>query len=99
MPSTRRHNEELMDAEALPSDWTSDEGDPDYREDSADSDDEVPQSMGRDRAEWVVANQEAIEELYKCFKEVGEQLFGTAFFQCGSVTPFAHFVYKQTMPH
>ena len=54
--------------------------DPDYREDSAESDDKLPHSMARDRAEWVVANYEAISELYKAYKEVGSLLFGGAFF-------------------
>ena len=95
MPSTRCSGGTLMDARELPDD---DDSDPDYREGSADEDDDLPPSMARDRADWVVANVEAVEELYKCFKEVGEQLFGAAFFQCGNITPFAHFVYKHTQP-
>ena len=98
MPSTRNRHTTLMDATELPEDWFSD-SDPDYREDSADSaDDDLPASMARDRAEWVVANTEAIEELYKAYKEVGQLLFGKAFFQCGNITAFAHFVYKHSMP-
>lgn len=98
MPSTRQANDALMDGRDLPDDLTSDDDDPDYREDSCDSDDELPASMARDRAEWVVQNSEAVEELYAHYRMVGEQLFGTAFNQCGNITKFAHFVYKQTMP-
>ena len=95
MPSTRRSNETLMDGRELPNDSDSD---PDYREDSMDDDDEIPMSMARDRADWVVANGEAIQELYKAYKEVGQLLFGHAFFQCGNITAFSHFVYKHSMP-
>ena len=98
MPSTRRSGDELMTG----GDFTDDTGsdyDPDYREESADEDeDEIPASMARDRADWVVDNQTAIEELFMVFKDAGRELFGNAFFQCGSVTPFAHFVYKHTTP-
>lgn len=87
-----------MSGRDLPDDWNSEDDDPDYREDSADSDDELPPSMARDRAEWVVANNEALSELYKAYKEVGELLFGRAFFQCGNLTQFAHFVYRHSMP-
>lgn len=98
MPSTRRSNDDLATGD-LPDDWTDSDNDPDYREDSADEDDdELPQSMARDRAEWVVDNQTAIEDLYGAFKEAGQQLFGNAFFQCGNITTFAHFVYKHTTP-
>ena len=95
MPSTRRSDDTLMDGRDLPSDSDSD---PDYREDSLDEEDELPRNMARDRAEWVVANTEAIEELYKAYKEVGQLLFGRAFFQCGNITAFSHFVYKHSMP-
>ena len=94
MPSTRRNVAELMDPRDLPDDSDSD---PDYREDSADEDD-LPPSMGRDRAQWVVDNTDAIEELYKVFKEGGNQLFGRAFFQCGGITAFSHFLYRYTQP-
>ena len=98
MPSTRRSNEPLMDGRDLPEDRFESDSDPDYREGSADEDDELPPSMARDRAEWVVANHEAIEDLYKAYKEVGQLLFGRAFFQCGNITAFSHFVYKHSMP-
>ena len=91
MPSTRSQGEaELLD---LPSD---DEYDPDYTEDE--SEDDLPHTMGRDRAQWVVDNSEAVEELYRAFKITGQALFGGAFFQCGTVTDFAHLVYKYTSP-
>ena len=96
MPSTRRQVE--YGPNDLPEDWSSDECDPDYRESSADEDDELPRSMARDRAQWVVDNQEAIEEVYRLFKENGMQAFGRAFYQTGNVTAFAHFVYRYTTP-
>ena len=69
-----------------------------YRESSADEEDELPESMARDRAAWIIDNQDAIEELWATFKQTGTALFGRAFFQCGNITPFAHLVYKYTMP-
>jgi len=96
MPSTRATGDELIDGRNLPDDYSDD--DPDYRESSADEDDDLPLSMARDRAQWVVDNQDAVEELYRQFKDCGYQLFGRAFFQCGNITPFAHFVYKHTTP-
>lgn len=96
MPSTRATGDALMNACDLPSDTEDD--DASYRESSADEDDELPESMARDRAQWVVDNQDALEELYAAYKDVGVQLFGRAFFQCGTITPFAHFVYKHTTP-
>ena len=81
------------------SECTDDSDDPDYRESSADdSADDLPPSMARDRAQWVVDNREAVAELYRAFKESGQALFGAAFFQCGSITEFSHLVYKYTMP-
>lgn len=81
------------------SEYSDDLNDPDYRESSADeSDDELPPSLARDRAQWVVDNYEAVAELFKVFKDVGQDLFGRAFFQCGTVTEFSHFVYKHTTP-
>ena len=62
-----------------------DDNDPDYREsseeDSAESD--IPHSMERDRAVWVVDNQDALAELYQCFKGSGVVLFGRCFYQLG----------------
>jgi len=97
MPSTRSGLATLYNPNDLMSDVSS-ECDPDYRESSADEDDELPESMARDRAQWVCDNQEAIEELYHIMKESGVKLFGEAFLQCGGVTAFAHFVYKHTTP-
>ena len=98
MPSTRSGSSSFFDGD-LPDDYfSSDEGDPDYRESSADEDDELPKSMARDRAAWVCDNQDAIEELYMITKSAGSRLFGEAFLQCGGVTAFAHFVYKYTTP-
>jgi hypothetical protein len=83
--------------DAMPSD---DSDDPDYREDSFSSsgDDELPKTLGRDRARWVEDNVEVIQEIYKLFKDNGRAVFGNAFFQCGDITSFAHFCYKHTTP-
>ena len=94
MPCTRSSNEPLYDGSNLPDDYTSDEDDASYRESSADEDDELPKSMARDRAQWVVDNQDALQELYAAYRATGTQLFGNAFNQCGNITCFAHFVYK-----
>ena len=95
MPSARRQNEFTHDD--LPSDRESD--DPDYRESSADEEeDELPRTMARDRAQWVVDNTEIITELYSLFKANGRVAFGEAFFQTGNITSFAHFVYRYTTP-
>ena len=74
-----------------------DEFDPDYRETDS-SDDELPPSKQRDRAQWVVDNQEGVEDMYRVFKEAGAHVFGRAFFQLGDVTKFAHFIYAHTTP-
>ena len=83
-----------------PEDLMSDDSDdPDYRESSADEDeDELPPSMARDRAQWTVENQDVIGELYRMFKDSGSIVFGGAFFQTGSITAFAHFIYRYTSP-
>ncbi len=95
MPSTRAAQEPLVD-DYMESD---EDSDPDYREDSADSDsDELPMTMGRDRAQWTVDNADALSDLYQDFLDRGRDVFGNAFFQLGSVTAFAHFVYKHTTP-
>jgi len=78
----------------LPSD---DEYDPDYTEGES-SEDDLPKTMGRDRAHWVEENQAAIEELYRSFQEVGRDLFGNAFHQTGNITAFSHYVYRYTTP-
>ena len=74
--------------------------DPDYREssdeESAESD--KPLSIKRERAQWIVDNQVALEELMHCFQRDGYQLFGRAFFQLGDVNQFAKFVFRTTVP-
>ena len=94
MPCTRgggRHDlaEGLMDSD--------DDYDPDYRETDSE-DDELPRSMQRDRAQWIVDNQDALEDLYRNFKETGQSCFGRAFFQTGNITSFANFLYRFTTP-
>lgn len=84
-------NEELWDGE-LPED----EFDPDYVEES--DEDDLPATMGRDRAQWVVEHTDALEDLYRAFKEIGQRVFGGAFLQTGDITCFSHFVYKYTTP-
>lgn len=77
-----------------------DDFDPDYREssdeDSAESD--IPASMQRERAHWVIEHQEVLSELYQCFKMDGHVLFGNAFYQLGTINEFCKFVFKYTMP-
>ena len=77
-----------------------DENDPDYREDSADdSEDELPWSVARDRAEWVVQYSDEITQLFAALKTAGVSLFGNAFLQMpGASTGFAHMLYKYTSP-
>lgn len=94
MPCTRSTDDEL----AAPMDYSSSDSDPDYRESSADEDEEIPRSMGRDRAEWVMLNQEEIAEFYDQFKQIGRQLFGNCFYQTGGITAFGHFLYRHTTP-
>lgn len=91
MPSTRSMQSGLWDGE-LPED----EFDPDYVEES--DEDDLPQSIGRDRAQWVVDNTDALEDLYRAVKEYGQRVFGGAFLQTGNITAFSHFVYKYTSP-
>ena len=77
-----------------------DDMDPDYREsseeDSAESD--IPRSMKRDRAHWIVEHQDALSELFQCFRNSGRVLFGNAFYQVGTLNQFCNFVYKYSMP-
>ncbi len=73
--------------------------DPDYREDSDEGDeDDLPPSMGRDRAQWMVDHTEALAECYRALKSNGQQIFGSAFLQLGSLNAFGNFVYKYTTP-
>ena len=77
-----------------------DEMDPDYREssdeDSAESD--IPQSVQRQRAQWVMEHQDVLVELYQCFKGSGSVLFGQSFYQLGTISQFCNFVFKYTTP-
>ena len=93
MPSTRGGGRTDIGEREL----DSDDCDPDYVEEWS-SDEEEPPTRATDRAQWVVDNVAAVEELYLVFKNVGEQQFGRAFFQCGDVTKFAHFIYNNTTP-
>ena len=74
------------------------DSDPDYRESSADEEEEIPKSMARDRAQWVMDNTDDLEWLYAKFKEDGQSIFGRAFMQQGGITAFAHFVYRYMTP-
>jgi hypothetical protein len=94
MPSTRSQREDLLDE----MDFDESDDDPDYREDSADDSDELPVTRGRDRAQWCIDNLDAVQELYAVYLSTGRQIFGGAFHQIGSVTEFAHFVYRYTTP-
>ena len=76
-----------------------DENDPDYDEGSYDTDDDdLPMTLGRVRADWVVTNVDAIGELYAVFLRVGRDLFGSAFHQNGRVDYLAKFVFKFMQP-
>lgn len=97
MPSTRGGGRADVN-EGLPMDYSSDEFDPDYRESSDDSDDELPQSMHRDRAQWIVDNQEDIEFLYRVLLDTGRSTMGGSFLQLGNVTTFGNFLYRNTTP-
>ena len=95
MPSARGVYRDY-DLDLPPSD---DSDDPDYREDSDEGDeDDLPPSMGRDRAQWMIDNREALAEVYRALKEVGQGVFGTAFMQLGNLNAFGNFVYKYTTP-
>jgi hypothetical protein len=92
MPSAPGHTDY-----EIPSDNSDD--DPDYREDSDEGDeDDLPPSMGRDRAQWMIDNREALAEVYRALKSVGQDTFGTAFLQLSSLNAFGNFVYKYTTP-
>ena len=82
----------------LPNDFSDDSDDPDYREESADEDENVPPRFARDRADWVVKYADECAELYRLLKQNGKVLFGDAFMQTGNSTVFAHFLYKYTTP-
>ncbi len=93
MPSTRGGGRYEVDMEM----YDSDEYDPSYHE-SESGDEDIPLNMRQDRAQWVVDNADACQELFRVFKGAGVTLFGRAFHQCGSATSFAHYVYKHTTP-
>lgn len=77
-----------------------DSDDPDYREDSDEFDeDDLPRTMGRDRAAWIERNHEAIAELFRSLKRDGSTLFGNSFLQCGgTINTFANYIYKYSTP-
>jgi hypothetical protein len=81
--------------------YAGDEFDPDYREsseeDSTESD-TLPFNVKRERAQWIVDNQEALEELFQCFKRDGQAIFGRAFYQLGDINQFVKFVFKTIVP-
>lgn len=87
-------------ADGLPNDYSDDDSDPDYREDSAEEDnvDDIPKSMQRDRAQWIVDNTDDLEWLYRTFKDSGRSVMGQAFLQTCTINNFANFVYRFTTP-
>lgn len=92
MPCTRSTNkDELLEL-------SDDDFDPDYSEGSDSSVDDLPKTMYRDRAGWIEQNVEDLEFMYREFLVVGRAQFGNAFFQTGSITTFANFVYKHSTP-
>ena len=94
MPSTRATGGELSG----PMDYSDDEFDPDYREDSEESDDEVPKTMQRDRARWIEDNVEDVEYLYRNLLESGRSIMGDVFLQTCTINAFANFLYRNTTP-
>ncbi len=75
-----------------------DSGDPDYRESSDEEDEDVEPRFHRMRADWIVEYNDALEEGYRMFKEVGQRLFGNAFFQLGTINDYCKLVFKYTHP-
>ena len=45
---------------------------------------------------WVDQHYDVLQELYKSFREGGEKVFGTGFFQGGGFHHFNHFIYLHT---
>ena len=78
-------------------DFSDDDDDPDYREESGEEE-EIPNTMHRDRAQWIVDNTEDLEWLYRKLKEDGKSTMGRAFLQTCTITNFANFVYRYTTP-
>ena len=99
MPSTRGGGrmDPVMD---LPDDYTDDDDDPDYREDSEGDDaaDDIPKSMARDRAQWIIDNQDDLEWLYRKIREDGHSIMGNSFLQTCTINNFANFIYRFTTP-
>lgn len=79
-------------------DGSDDSEDPDYREDSEPDEDDVPQSMHRDRAQWIVDNAEDLEWLYRKLREDGRSIMGRSFLQSATINAFANFLYRYTTP-
>lgn len=78
---------------------SNDDSDPDYRESSDDSDEsDIPRTMARMRAQWIVDHQSVLSEIYKPFLEHGRVVFGDAFFQLGGIRHFANLCFKYTHP-
>ena len=77
-----------------------DDMDPDYRESSDEDSEEseIPLNMQRERAQWVLANHDALTELFTSFMIKGNCLFGDAFFQLGRIDNFCKFLFKYTTP-
>ena len=96
MPSTRAHPSPYMST-GLDYDYE-DDFDPDYRESSDDDDDEVPNTMQRDRAHWIEQNVEDIEWLYRKLLEDGRSVMGDVFLQTATINTFANFLYRNTTP-
>ena len=76
------------------------DSDPDYREDSEVEEDldEIPRSMQRDRAQWIVDNTEDLEWLYRKLREDGRSLMGESLLQTCTINNFANFIYRFTTP-
>lgn len=71
--------------------------DPDYREDSDDSEEsDIPRTMGRMRAQWIVDHYDVLADMYRAFMDNGRKTFGECFFQQGSINNFANLCFKYT---
>ena len=92
MPCTRSTECDLMEGLS--------DSDPDYREDSEVEEDldEIPRSMQRDRAQWIVDNTEDLEWLYRKLREDGRSLMGESLLQTCTINNFANFIYRFTTP-
>lgn len=70
----------------------------DARSDSSDDSRETltTRSARKRRFDWLDSNYDALAVSYAEFRQVGEALFGFAFFQLGGFQTYCDFIYKNT---